>query len=248
MRFVSYSSLALLSAALTLSLASPALIGTQETAAKSASAPAASPISGQVTFLYCNNLAKASEFYAKLLEKKPSLDLDWVKIYPVTETLSVGLVDSTHGALRPSPSKPVMLSFVVQNRKQVDEWYARLKALGAEVPHAPESMDLKNGRGIYSLSFKDSEGYSLEIFAWSGTPTSIVIPNSTPPAPGNPNSAPTSLLFPDSTPASLVIPTPAPGPVVIPNPFRGEGSAFPIAVVGAGLAPPSGANTATLAS
>jgi len=92
--------------------------------------------------------------------------LDWVKIYPVTETLSVGLVDSTHGALRPAASKPVMLSFVVQNRKQVDEWDARLKALGADVPHAPEAMDLKNGRGIYSLSFKDSEGYSLEIFSW----------------------------------------------------------------------------------
>ncbi len=163
-----YAGFALLGAALTLSLGSPALIGTQEPAPKAAvqSVPAASPISGQVTFLYCNDLDKASRFYARLLEKKPSLDLDWVKIYPVTESLSVGLVDSTHGALRPAASKPVMLSFVVQNRKQVDEWYARLKALGAEVPHAPDSMDLKNGRGIYSLSFKDSEGYSLEIFSW----------------------------------------------------------------------------------
>jgi predicted lactoylglutathione lyase len=168
MRFFVYAGFALVGAALTLSLESPALIGTQEPAAKAAarSVPAASPISGQVTFLYCNDLGKTSEFYARLLEKKPSLDLDWVKIYPVTETLSVGLVDSTHGALRPAASKPVMLSFVVQNRKQVDEWDARLKALGADVPHAPEAMDLKNGRGIYSLSFKDSEGYSLEIFSW----------------------------------------------------------------------------------
>jgi predicted lactoylglutathione lyase len=169
MRFSFYAGLVLLAAALTVTLGSPAQTNMQQSAAKAAAAtaPAASPISGQVTFLYCNDLGKASEFYARLLEKKPSLDLDWVKIYPVTETLSVGLVDSTHGALRPAASKPVMLSFVVQNRKQVDEWYARLKALGAQVPHAPESMDLKNGRGIYSLSFKDSEGYSLEIFSWA---------------------------------------------------------------------------------
>jgi len=168
MRYSSYRGLALLSVALTLFLGTAAQSHAQEPAAKAAaSVPAAAPISGQVTFLYCNDLGKASEFYARLLEKKPSLDLDWVKIYPVTESLSVGLVDSTHGALRPSASKPVMLSFVVQNRKQVDEWYARLKALGAEVPHAPESMDLKNGRGIYSLSFKDSEGYSLEVFCWA---------------------------------------------------------------------------------
>jgi len=104
MRFFVYAGFALVGAALTLSLESPALIGTQEPAAKAAarSVPAASPISGQVTFLYCNDLGKTSEFYARLLEKKPSLDLDWVKIYPVTETLSVGLVDSTHGALRPA--------------------------------------------------------------------------------------------------------------------------------------------------
>jgi len=169
MKFFIYAGCALLGAVLILCLGSPAQHKMQQSAAKAAAAsvPAASAISGQVTFLYCNDLGKASEFYARLLEKKPSLDLDWVKIYPVTETLSVGLVDSTHGALRPSASKPVMLSFVVQNRKQVEEWYARLKALGAGVPHAPESMDLKNGRGIYSLSFKDSEGYSLEIFAWA---------------------------------------------------------------------------------
>ncbi|MGA8072064.1 MAG: VOC family protein [Candidatus Acidiferrales bacterium] len=168
MRCSFYAGLALLSAALTFCLKTPAQPNAQEPAAKAAaSVPAAPPISGQVTFLYSNDLAKASEFYAKLLGKKPSLDLDWVKIYPVTETLSVGLVDSTHGALRPSPSKPVMLSFVVQNRKQVDEWYARAKSLGGEVGHAPNSMALANGKGIYSFSFKDSEGYSLEVFTWA---------------------------------------------------------------------------------
>ena len=128
--------------------------------------PGATPISGQVTFLYCNDLPKSSEFYSKLLGKKPSLDMDWVKIYPVTDTLSVGLVDKDHGSLRPSPSKPVMLSFTVQNPKQVDEWFARLKALGAEIRTQPKWEEPKNGRRLYGLSFKDPEGYVLEIFSW----------------------------------------------------------------------------------
>ena len=171
MNFSLHAGLVLLGVMLTIGLGSGAAQNAkQETGgarAPMASLPAASPISGQVTFLYCNDIAKASGFYFKLLGKKPSLDFDWVKIYPVTETFSVGLVDAVHGALRPAASKPVMLSFVVQNPKQVDEWIARVKALGAESSYSANWQDLKNGQRVYSLSFKDSEGYSLEIFCWA---------------------------------------------------------------------------------
>ncbi|MFI5106199.1 MAG: hypothetical protein ACHP79_14860, partial [Terriglobales bacterium] len=73
MRFFICAGCALLGAVLTLCLGSPARTWAQEPAAKAAAAnvPAASAISGQVTFLYCNDLGKASEFYARLLEKKP---------------------------------------------------------------------------------------------------------------------------------------------------------------------------------
>jgi predicted lactoylglutathione lyase len=59
-----------------------------------------------------------------------------------------------------------MLSFIVQNPKQVDEWYARLKALGAEIRTQPKWEEPKNGRRLYGLSFKDPEGYVLEVFSW----------------------------------------------------------------------------------
>jgi catechol 2,3-dioxygenase-like lactoylglutathione lyase family enzyme len=167
MRFFSSAGAAVLGTLVILSLGNPAHPRPQQAANSDAQTlPSASPISGQVTFLYCNDLAKGSEFYSKLLGKKPSLDMDWVKIYPVTETFSVGLVDKDHGSLRPSPSKPVMLSFIVQNPKQVDEWYARLKALGAEIRSQPKWEEPKNGRRLYSLSFKDPEGYILEVFSW----------------------------------------------------------------------------------
>jgi catechol 2,3-dioxygenase-like lactoylglutathione lyase family enzyme len=128
--------------------------------------PAASPLSGQVTFLYCKDLTKASEFYAKMLGQTPSLDMEWVKIYPVTPSLFVGLLDKDHGTHRPSPTKPVMISFLVQTPKQVDEWFLRLKALGAEIRHVPAWGKPKNGRKLYSMGFNDPEGYTLEVFAW----------------------------------------------------------------------------------
>jgi len=167
MRVFAFAGAAVLGTVVVLSLGNPAHPRVQQVANSDVTnLPSASPISGQVTFLYCNDLAKGSEFYSKLLGKKPSLDMDWVKIYPVTDTFSVGLVDKEHGSLRPSPSKPVMLSFIVQNPKQVDEWYARLKALGAEIRTQPMWEEPKNGRRMYGLSFKDPEGYILEVFSW----------------------------------------------------------------------------------
>jgi hypothetical protein len=94
MRLFSSAGAAVLGTLVILSLGNPAHPRPPQVANSVAQTlPSASPISGQVTFLYCNDLAKGSEFYSKLLGKKPSLDMDWVKIYPVTETFSVGLVD-----------------------------------------------------------------------------------------------------------------------------------------------------------
>jgi len=129
--------------------------------------PMAPELYGQVTFINCKDLAKVSRFYRTMLGKPPELDLDWVKIYPVTSNVYVGLIDKDHGTNRPSPSKPVMLSFLAKTPQEVDQWYQRLKAMDAEFKHAPKWGQLKNGRRIYSIMFKDPEGYYLEVFAWA---------------------------------------------------------------------------------
>ena len=117
------------------------------------SLPSASPISGQVTFLYCNDLAKGSEFYGKLLGKsEPGHELGKdLSGYRNTFCRAGGQGSRFASAF---PSKPVMLSFLVQNPKQVDEWYARLKALGAEIRRPPDWEQPKNGRRLYGLSSK----------------------------------------------------------------------------------------------
>jgi predicted lactoylglutathione lyase len=129
--------------------------------------PAAPELYGQVTFINCEDLATMSRFYRTMLGKPPELDMDWVKIYPVTSNVYVGLIDKDHGTNRPSPNKPVMLSFLARTPQEVDQWYQRLKAMNAEIKHVPAWGKPKNGRRLYSMMFKDPEGYYLEVFAWA---------------------------------------------------------------------------------
>jgi lactoylglutathione lyase len=117
---------------------------------------------GQVTFLYFDDLAKADAFYGETLGLENELNLEWVKIYKLSPSSSVGLVNATGGAHRPSADKPVMVSMVV-SMSDVDAWWNYLKARGVDVGDAPSS----DGEApVKAFGFKDPEGYSLEVFAW----------------------------------------------------------------------------------
>ena len=117
---------------------------------------------GQVTFLYFNDLAKADAFYGDVLGLEKEFDLEWVKIYKLSPTSSVGIVNATGGAHRPSADKPVMVSMVVAE-KDVDAWWQYLKARGVDVGDAPGT---EGDGAVKAFGFKDPEGYSLEVFAW----------------------------------------------------------------------------------
>ncbi len=120
------------------------------------------PVSGQVTFLYYDDLAKADRFYGEVLGLEKTFDLDWVKIYELSPTSSVGLVNATGGAHKPSADKPVMVSLVV-DEKDVDAWWRYLKSQGVDVGDAP---GIGGGGNIKAFGFEDPEGYTLEVFAW----------------------------------------------------------------------------------
>jgi catechol 2,3-dioxygenase-like lactoylglutathione lyase family enzyme len=124
------------------------------------------PIAGQATFLYYDDLAAASHFYEDVLGLEKTFDLDWVHIFRLSADASIGLVNATRGAHRPSADKPVMVSLVVA-LADVDRWYDYLKGRGVDVGAAPQTG--ADGH-IRAFSFKDPEGYTLEVFAWATRP------------------------------------------------------------------------------
>lgn len=119
------------------------------------------PVAGQVTFLYYNDHAEAVHFYGEVLGLDKELDLDWVKIYKLSPTSSVGIVSATGGNLRPAEDKPVMVSMVVEE-SDLEAWWEYLKAKGVDVGELSPEGD----GAVRAFSFKDPEGYTLEVFSW----------------------------------------------------------------------------------
>jgi predicted enzyme related to lactoylglutathione lyase len=125
---------------------------------------AATPLPGlaqaQVTFLYFNDVEAAGRFYGASLGFEKTFDLGWVKIFSLSTTSSVGLVDGKRGSLRPADEKPVMLSLVVDD---VDAWFARLRDRGVALDAPPrDAAEVP----VRAFSFRDPEGHTLEVFQW----------------------------------------------------------------------------------
>jgi catechol 2,3-dioxygenase-like lactoylglutathione lyase family enzyme len=147
---------------------SSALLGTLSILAMTASTASPEtppPVTGQVTFLYYEDLPAAERFYHEALGLSTSFELDWVKIFRLSSSSSVGLVNATKGSLRPAPveaEKPVMVSIVV-DKADVERWHAYLKSKGVEVGEGPK---VGADGHVLAFSFKDPGGYTLEVFAW----------------------------------------------------------------------------------
>jgi catechol 2,3-dioxygenase-like lactoylglutathione lyase family enzyme len=123
------------------------------------------PVTGQVTFLYYKDLPAAERFYRDVLGLSTSFELDWVKIFRLSSSSSVGLVNATKGSLKPfavEAEKPVMLSLVV-DKANIAGWHAYLKSKGVEVGEGPK---VGADGHVLAFAFKDPGGYALEVFAW----------------------------------------------------------------------------------
>jgi len=119
-------------------------------------------IGSQVTFLYYKDLVPPARFYGEVLGFPEAFDGGWVKMYRISETSYVGLVDESKGYLKTASDKPVMLSI---ETAQVAEWYERVKANGPEFLEThlkPADEGLANG-----FLMRDPAGYAVEIFKWN---------------------------------------------------------------------------------
>jgi len=128
-------------------------------AQQAAPRPAAPAVQANIVFLYYRDIPAAQRFYEDVIGLRLVVDQGYSKIYQISPTSFVGLVDETQGLHRASDAKPVTLSFVTE---QVDAWYEYLVSRGVRM-RAP----LRDGarhptRGFVAI---DPEGYFLE-FEW----------------------------------------------------------------------------------
>jgi catechol 2,3-dioxygenase-like lactoylglutathione lyase family enzyme len=118
--------------------------------------PARPGVQANIVFLYYRDLAAAQRFYENVLGLVLAVDQGFAKIYQVSPTSFVGLVDESQGLHRASESKAVTLSFVTE---QIDEWYAYLKEKGVPMHRPLGDATRHPTRGFVAL---DPEGYFLE--------------------------------------------------------------------------------------
>ena len=127
------------------------------------------PVTGQMTFFYYNDLPRAAAFYERLLAIAPEPTPAWVRLYSLTPTSTLGLVNATDGTLRPRGDKSAMVTIVVDGAAAVDSWHAHVKSLGIPIFQDRKVTKLDDQRSIYSFIFRDPEGYALEFLTWTKT-------------------------------------------------------------------------------
>jgi len=119
-------------------------------------------IKENIVMLYYKDLSAVVPFYEDTLGLKKTFNQDWSKIYQLTPTSFVGLIQESEGSFhKAQPDNAVMLSIVTE---EVDAWYARFKADKRTIfvkhiynnEHAP----------IRAFLVKDPGGYTVEVFQW----------------------------------------------------------------------------------
>ena len=110
-----------------------------------------------ITFLYYVDLPRAMAFYENLIGLKLVIDQGWSKIYEVTSSGYIGLVDQARGSHRAHPVKPMQICMRVAD---VNAWHRYLLDEGITITKGPRDVpDLQ----IRAFVFNDPEGYQIEI-------------------------------------------------------------------------------------
>jgi catechol 2,3-dioxygenase-like lactoylglutathione lyase family enzyme len=113
-------------------------------------------IQANLVFFYYPDLDEAERFYGDILGLERILDYGFAKIYRISPSTFIGLVDETKGMHDPSEPKTVTLSFVTQ---EIDQWYQYLKSQGIEIRNPLKESSRHPTKGFVAY---DPAGYFLE--------------------------------------------------------------------------------------
>ena len=118
--------------------------------------PGPPPISGNLVFFYYRDLPGAVGFYRDTLGLTEVLDYGFARIFRISQSTFIGLVDEKQGMHSADDPKTVTLSFITPH---TDQWYACLQKKGLEFRSPLQSSSRIHIRGFVT---RDPEGYLLE--------------------------------------------------------------------------------------
>ncbi len=119
-------------------------------------------ITGQVTFLYYDDLAAPRRFYGEVLGLAPYLDNEWVTLFHTASGATIGLVKSPNIHASPATKRAVVMVSLITG--DVEGWYQKLRRNGGvRIVKAPYDHP---GVPIRAFEVEDPAGYPIEFFQW----------------------------------------------------------------------------------
>ncbi len=109
-----------------------------------------------IAFIYYKDLAKGIDFYENVLGFSRIIDQGWCKIYQISDSGYLGLVDESRGMQKWREKKTVQICIRVP---EVEPWFDYCKDLGR--PNFSELFVNEKLR-IKAFVFDDPEGYQIE--------------------------------------------------------------------------------------
>lgn len=128
-------------------------------------------VQGNIVFLYYKDVPAAQRFYEDVIGLTLTVDQGFAKIYQVSPTSFLGLVDESQGLHRSSEQKPVTVSFVTE---QIDQWYEYLVGKGVKTRGPVRDATRHPTRGFVAY---DPEGYFLEFERFLDHPQNTALLN-----------------------------------------------------------------------
>jgi predicted enzyme related to lactoylglutathione lyase len=117
------------------------------------------PITQQITFLDTADLARTADFYERVVGLRLARDQGSCRIYHVCAGAYLGFCQRTQSsAVAPRGAEAVTVLTLITD--QVDEWFHRVQALGADVVKPPADNPPYR---IYNAFVRDPNGYLVEI-------------------------------------------------------------------------------------
>jgi predicted enzyme related to lactoylglutathione lyase len=123
------------------------------------------PISGQVTFMYYEDLAAPRKFYGETLGLVPYMQNDWVTLFHTTSGATIGVVKALNHTSAATKRSVVMVCLMTDD---VAGWYRKLGRDGGVLIVKP--LYDHPGVPIRAFEIEDPAGYTIEFFQWLDPP------------------------------------------------------------------------------